>query len=56
MFVGVVPTTNTTTTARTTTGRTRTVPVIDGVFITPSVGLSEGPGVFKIRGASRNAA
>jgi hypothetical protein len=38
-YIGVVPNTNVTVTAKTVSGRTRTMPVIDGLFITPAAGL-----------------
>jgi hypothetical protein len=52
IYVGIAPNTNATVTAKTVTGRTRTVPVIDNLFITPAAGLPSGPPNFHIKPAS----
>jgi len=49
VYIGIVPNTNATITAKTSTGRTRTVPVIDNLFITPKAGLPGGPPDFHIK-------
>lgn len=53
IFIGIVPNANATVTAKTVTGRTRTVPVIDNLFMTPAAGLPGGPPDFHIKPASQ---
>jgi hypothetical protein len=48
LVVGVVPRTNTEISVTTTAGRTHTIPVVDGLFITPAAGIA----TIRIRGAT----